>query len=342
MKKFITYLKNKNILIYDKFLLKYFLNIDISVGERFIGLLIHQNEYVLILNRLFETVVSKELKIIYYEDGDNYIEIIKKIIKNEELYIDDNLPSKFLFKLINHDINCLNGYSLINDFIMIKSDDDILKMKKSSEINDKVMQEVKNFLKVGISEIEVSNFIYQSFEKYGVKPSFEPIVAFGSNCADPHCVPSERKLKTKESIIIDMGCIYQGFCSDMTRTFFIEENNLKEIYNIVFEALKLAKKKIKIGIKLSELDKVARDYINLKGYGKYFNHRLGHGCGIMIHEPYEVSKDSDITIKEGMIFSIEPGIYIENIGGVRIEDLVLITKDSYLSLNNFSYDEVIK
>ena len=130
MKKFITYLKNKNILIYDKFLLKYFLNIDISVGERFIGLLIHQNEYVLILNRLFETVVSKELKIIYYEDGDNYIEIIKKIIKNEELYIDDNLPSKFLFKLINHDINCLNGYSLINDFIMIKSDDDILKMKK--------------------------------------------------------------------------------------------------------------------------------------------------------------------------------------------------------------------
>lgn len=147
-------------------------------------------------------------------------------------------------------------------------------------------------------------------------------------------------LKEGDSIIVDMGCVYEGYCSDMTRTFFYKKvsDKQKEVYNLVLKAQLAAQAAIKPGVRLADIDRIARDIITEGGYGPQFNHRLGHFIGRLCHEAGEVNATSDIIAEEGMIFSIEPGVYLPHEFGVRIEDLVLVTKDGVKILNHYPKD----
>ena len=166
------------------------------------------------------------------------------------------------------------------------------------------------------------------------------IVAFGKNAADPHHENDDTLLRKGDCVLIDMGCVYKGYCSDMTRTFFYEgilEEEIK-VYEIVKKANEAAEAMIKPGVKLSDIDKCARKVISDEGYGKYFTHRLGHFIGRDVHEYGDVSSVNEMKVEEGMIFSIEPGIYLEGNFGVRVEDLVMVTKDGCQVLNSFTKD----
>ncbi len=156
--------------------------------------------------------------------------------------------------------------------------------------------------------------------------SFETIVAFGKGGAEPHHVPTDCKLEKGMLVTIDMGAVYNGYCSDFTRTFAFGEISEKQrsIYEIVRQSQKFGVKAVKAGMDCAELDKVCRDYIEGNGYGEYFIHTTGHGVGKLVHESPRVGKNSTDVLENNMVITIEPGIYLPDEMGVRIEDMVIV------------------
>ena len=227
---------------------------------------------------------------------------------------------------------------------IIKDEEELENIKKSVEITDEVFKEVLKYIKPGVTENEIASEIqYHIRKKGGMGQSFEIIVASGKRSALPHGVASDKKINNKEPVVIDFGSIYNNYCSDMTRTVFVGEpaEDLLKIYNVVLKAQKDAIDFIKEGIVCREVDSIARDYIAQNGYGEYFGHALGHGVGLEIHENPRLSSKCDTVLRSGMTVTVEPGIYIENIGGVRIEDLVAISKNKAEVMTSSSKDVII-
>lgn len=316
----------------------------ISPGERMIALYLNTNgNHKFIVNKLFPIYEYLGVDIKWYTDIEDPIEILCEFVDKEEtLGIDKNWPAHFLINIMNRNgaKAFVNSSPIIDRLRMIKDEEEIALMKKSSEINDRVMTALCNNLKEGYSEKYYCNLLADLYEKEGVnKFSFSPIIAMSPNGADPHHSSGNETLKKGQSIVIDIGGVYNYYCSDMTRTiFFGEEPNErhKEIYNIVKEANLKAIATVKEGVKFSDIDKAARNHIEKAGYGEYFTHRTGHSIGIEGHDFGDVSSINHEEVKAGMIFSIEPGIYIKDDFGVRIEDLVLVTKDGCEVLNSVS------
>lgn len=335
---------NHPILITDEKMIAYLINQRFHVSERFIGLLIKKDTIILYLNNLFPTELTG-LEIRRFDDTEDPIKLLNHDIKSDILYVDKHMVAGFLLRLMR--INPLLKIEVEEIADRIRSQKDIYeidKMRKASKINDQSMEMVISHLKVGITEIELASLIPEIFQTLGAHGvSFNPIVAFGKNTADPHAEPGETKLTNGMPVIIDIGCIYEGYCSDMTRTLFFAENTLNDVYPTVLKANLAAIACVKPGVLLNEVDEAARSVIRKAGYARNFIHRTGHGIGQDVHEPYDVSATSEIVCEAGMIFSIEPGIYIPNVGGVRIEDLVLVTQDGCEVLNHYPKDlQVIK
>ena len=225
---------------------------------------------------------------------------------------------------------------------MIKSNDEIEIIKKSVEISDYAFEETIKIIKKGISEKEIASYIEYIQRKMGAEgTSFSTIVASGIRSAMPHGVASDKIIQENEFITIDFGCYYNGYVSDMTRTIYFGSNlseKHKDVYNTVLDAQLLGVNSIKAGMTTMEIDKMVRDYISNKGYGDKFGHGLGHGIGLEIHEAPSLSPSSNIILEENMVVTIEPGIYIEGFGGVRIEDDVVITKFGCEILNKTPKD----
>ena len=270
--------------------------------------------------------------------------LMEHIDTKSTLGIDKTWPARFLIPLQERcpEMKTVWGSDCVDGVRAVKNSEEIEIMKHASVINDTVMERVANFIKEGMTEKEVADFIDAEYLKEGASGvSFDTIVCFGPNAADQLHTPSEtRTLKAGECVLIDMGCIWIGYCSDMTRTFFYKEvsQKLKEVYNLVLKANEAAEAAIKPGMNLSDIDAVARNIITEAGYGKEFNHRLGHFIGKDVHEFGDVSSVSDIIAKPGMIFSIEPGVYLQGDFGVRIEDLVMVTEDGCNVLNSYPKD----
>ncbi|MGL4308274.1 MAG: M24 family metallopeptidase, partial [Cetobacterium sp.] len=230
-----------------------------------------------------------------------------------------------------------------DDFLklrMIKKDYEIKIIKESIKIAEEALKSTIPQIKIGISERELCAILEYEMKRRGAdKPSFDIIVASNDRSALPHGVASD-KIIEEGFLTIDYGCFYKGYASDITRTFYVGKHPTEkhmEIYNIVKEANERAIEAIKPGMTTKELDKIARDYITEKGYGDKFGHGLGHGFGLQIHEyPFVSSKATEVTLEPNMVITIEPGIYIENFGGVRIEDDILITKNGYEVLTGVS------
>lgn len=333
------------IIITDEKAINYYTGCHFHTGERFTGLIIDQNtnQPMLIINKLFDQLPTKSLKVIYYYDHEEPMSIVSKYLIGKVVGVDKTLKALFLLKLLDMNKNITFKTAHEIDIVKaIKSEEEIVKMRRASLVNDEVMLKVRDFLKVGLTETEVENFIKETYASHEVEVSFPPIVAFGENGADPHAEPSNRKLKANESIVIDIGCKLDDYCSDMTRTYFLESNPYKVIYDAVLNANLEAIRHIKPLMKFSDIDAYARNIIEKAGYGQYFTHRLGHGIGRSVHEPFDVSGSNDMLIQKGMCFSIEPGIYIPGQVGVRIEDLVVVTDEGCEVLNHVAKDNEIR
>lgn len=332
-------------LITDVSAMNYFIGKQFSCGERMVVLLIRQQgKPCLFLNELFPCAQSDDFDLVLYNDTDDAVKILANSIEATYIGIDKVWQAGFLLKLMEYKPDChfVNGAKLSDLVRSIKEKEEQDKMRKASQLNDQVMDEVRKLIQVGKSEKQLAQEIEDAFMRIASsKPSFPTIVAYQKNCADPHAEPSDFILEKGMSIIVDMGCFYEGYCSDMTRTFFVEENTMQEVYDTVLKANLAAIAKVKPGVSFQEIDRAAREVIEQAGFGPYFIHRLGHGIGLSVHEPYDVSGANLMLVQEGMCFSIEPGIYLPNQGGVRIEDLVLVTKEGCEVLNHHPKDNPV-
>jgi Xaa-Pro aminopeptidase len=229
----------------------------------------------------------------------------------------------------------LSGF--VEKLRLIKDESEIKIVKDAASIADAAFSHIINFIRPGLTEREVSNELEFFMRKNGAtSSSFDIIVASGYRSALPHGVASDKVIETGELVTLDFGAYYKGYCSDITRTVAIGNvsDELKEIYQIVYDAQMLGMKGIKPGMTGKEADALTRDYIASKGYGDYFGHSTGHGIGLDVHEGPALSVKSDTVLEPGMLVTVEPGIYVSGLGGVRIEDDALITKDGNESLTH--------
>ncbi|BAW18420.1 Xaa-Pro aminopeptidase [Mycoplasmopsis bovigenitalium] len=228
---------------------------------------------------------------------------------------------------------------------ILKSEEEIQKIQKAVDISLKTLWQLKRWITPGFTEKQVAAKLNYLLKLNGSdKESFDEIVATGSSSAEPHHHPTDKPLKAGDLLKIDFGSLYQGYSADITRTFILwdERGNdtpndpkMKEILDIVHAAAKAGRDAVRPGIKASEIDKICRDYIEKAGYGQYFTHGTGHGLGIDVHElPSVSSKARDYVLEPGMVITVEPGIYIEGLGGARNEDDVLVTETGRFVFSN--------
>ena len=209
------------------------------------------------------------------------------------------------------------------------TEEEIKILKEAAEIADKAYEHIQKYIKPGVKEIDIANELEFYMRRLGAtSSSFDTIVASGERSALPHGVASEKEIQSGELVTLDYGAIYKGYCSDITRTVAIGEISpqLQTIYETVQAAQELAVQKIGPHMTGKEADAIARDYIDHKGYGAYFGHSTGHGLGLEVHEEPRLSVLSETVLKPGMVVTVEPGIYLPNIGGCRIEDDIVITE----------------
>ncbi len=270
-------------------------------------------------------------------------------VKN--LAIESQFLNVFMFKSLEKVIRKEGGsielvptQGIIEKIRAIKSEEEIEKIKKSLGLIESVMEEVFDFLKPGMTEKDLAWFVEKRAREGGAKSlSFPPIVASGSRASLPHGEPSEKVIQREEPIVIDIGARLDFYCSDITRTVFIGKvsDRWLKVYEIVKSAQEKARAYARPGISSSELDSVARTYIEDAGYGEYFGHGLGHGVGLAIHELPGIRKLNPVTLEENMVFTIEPGIYLPGEGGVRIENMVVLKKEGAEVLNNISTELLV-
>ena len=317
-------------------------------GERMYVLMLGTKGYhKLFFNKLFFVDKDLGIDIVWHSDVDDATQTIVDNLKDaKKIGVDKHWSANFLLDLMEKlpDVKFINGSKCVDYKRMVKDDHEQQLMIEARRINDQAIHEVIHQVSLGLSELEVAAKLGDIYSKFGGEGnSFDAIIAYGANGANPHHENDASRLKPGDSIIIDMGCKYQGYCSDMTRTVFYKEvsQEAKEVYELVKAANEAAEAMIKPGVRLCDIDKTARDLITKAGYGKEFNHRLGHFIGKDVHEYGDVSVNFDLEVQEGMVFSIEPGVYLPGKFGVRIEDLVLVTKDGCKVLNSYTKDLIV-
>ncbi|MED3562508.1 aminopeptidase P family protein [Bacillus xiapuensis] len=233
---------------------------------------------------------------------------------------------------------------LIEKLRLIKTDAEIKILKEAADIADAAFKHILDFIRPGKTELEVANELEFFMRRAGAtSSSFDTIVASGYRSALPHGVASDKVIEAGDFVTLDYGAYYKGYVSDITRTVAVgqPDEKLKEIYEIVLDAQLKGMEGIKPGITGKEADSLTRDYIKEKGYGEYFGHSTGHGIGLEVHEGPALSFRSDLVLEPGMVVTCEPGIYIPGLGGVRIEDDTLVTKDSNEALTHSTKDLII-
>ena len=225
-------------------------------------------------------------------------------------------------------IEIKNSDGLLDEYRLIKDKREIELVIKSSKIAVSALKYARRFMKPGVTELQIMFKIEEYFAKCQAQPAFPIIVAFGPNSANPHHISSARKIKKNDVILVDLGCRYKGYCSDLTRTLNLGKitNSFKEVNALVREAHDRAVKRVKNGVKASEVDAAARQVISDGGYADNFVHTTGHGLGIEVHEPPRLSVADGSVLKSGMFVTVEPGIYLPGKFGVRHENLLLVNE----------------
>ena len=235
-----------------------------------------------------------------------------------------------------HTVNLAPVTGVTDDLRTFKDAEELKLLQRAIDLSDRAMDLVVPTIEPGVTEAEVAWRLEKAMREMGAEgPSFDTIVGSGPNGALPHHRAGERAIQRGEPIVIDMGAKYQGYCSDLTRTVIIGEPDatFRKIYDIVLGAQLTAMSLTRPGVSGADCDGYARKVIDSAGYGETFGHSLGHGVGLAVHESPGVGPNSQGILKEGMVFTIEPGIYVSGWGGVRIEDVFLLQKDGVKTLS---------
>ncbi len=320
----------------------------IHSGERMLALYINLNGHnKLFINELFPISEDLGVEKIWFNDTQSPVEILaKNVDKEKTMGIDKNWPAHFLIKLmqLNGGSTFVNGSEILDTVRMCKDESEKELMREASKLNDSAMDKMIKLVSEKHSEKKMGKLLGDIWEEMGTEGhSFDPIIGYGANAADPHHEMDNSTVKEGDSVVIDIGCKMNSYCSDMTRTVFYKSvlDHSREVYEIVKEANRRGIEKVKPGVRFCDIDAAARDYITEKGYGKYFTHRLGHSIGIEVHDFGDVSSVNTDKVQVGQIFSIEPGIYLPGDVGVRIEDLVIVTEDGCEVINHYTKDLII-
>lgn len=325
----------------------YLTGIWVEPMERFWALSLRDDGAVKLFgNELFSLVPQEGLELILHKDGENPVKDLASTLLPGKIGVDKTWPARFLIPLLQcrGDLIPVDGSSPVDLARMVKDTEEIEKMRKASRINDEVMREAVGMVREGAKENEIALSVQNLYARKGGDHSPEvEIASFGANAADPHHEPSDTALRDGDCVVLDLFNPIGHYWCDMTRTvFFRSASPLQEkVYDTVKRANLAAEAAVRPGVPLGEFDRTARGIIEEAGYGKYFNHRLGHGCGMDCHEMPDNGPGSRVLAQPGMIFSVEPGIYLPGELGVRIEDLVLVTETGCEVLNRFPKDLTI-
>ncbi|MDK2981330.1 MAG: Xaa-Pro dipeptidase [Chloroflexota bacterium] len=242
-------------------------------------------------------------------------------------------------------LQIISGADIFRDIFIQKDEEEIVATRKAVAIAQEALLKTLPHVQIGKSEHEIANLLVINLLQAGSEPelAFSPIIASGPNAANPHANPGGRELQDGDMLIIDWGARYNGYVSDITRSFAIGHipDGFHEIAKIVLNANQTARGLVKPGLKASAVDSAARDVISAAGYGQNFLHRTGHGIGLNAHEDPYISQASTTTLAPSMLFTVEPGIYLTGKGGIRIEDNVVVTQNGVETLTSLPRDIVI-
>ena len=301
--------------------------------ERMLALLVKDDGTLKLYgNRLFALRGVTDIPLVEYEDTDDCVAVLAPDVWPGAIGIDKTWPSHFLIRLMEMrpDVTPVLGSQPIDDARMIKDEQELELMRISSRMNVEVCTRIGEALHEGVTEKEIQALYNQIALELGSEgPSFTPLICFGPNGAEPHHDSDGTRLKRGDTVIMDVGLLWKHYCSDMTRTvhFGPATDEQKRVHEIVTAANRAGIAACRPGVPMKDIDRAARKVIEDAGYGEYFTHRTGHGIGLDEHEFPDCSAVSGIVARPGMIFSVEPGIYLPGKFGVRVEDLVAITED---------------
>ena len=272
---------------------------------------------------LFDEIVVYDARGLSKEDYENFFMFCENV-GFEENYVTYAKYKEYMHK---YKVNCLvETENMIEKQRMIKDEEEIEYIKKACKVTDECFEHIVNYIRPGMTEKQIAREIDYYYYKHSEGTSFETIVASGENSSKPHAVPTDRKIQRQDIITIDMGCKINGYCSDMTRTIFVGEvpQNMKEVYDLVLKNQEQALEDIHDGANTKQISKMVDNDFRLHNYDLI--HALGHGVGLDIHESPVLGINSETILKENMVVTDEPGIYIPGQFGVRIEDTVLVNK----------------
>lgn len=262
---------------------------------------------------LKKVLSEAKIKTVYFEPDDvsfSFYSLLKKEIKNTEF-----LPTK---------------KSVVRELRMVKDSEEINIIKKAVKISKDIYSNFsKKHFKVGVTEKKLAAHLEFMIKSKTDGISFDTIVASGKNSSLPHAVPSSKKLSSNETVIIDYGVKWKGYCTDHTTTTIIGDTKLNDYYSLVKGAIKVGLEVVKPNNEINAVDKKIRDFFDKKGVLKYFLHSSGHSIGLNVHEKPTLSYKEKGVFKKGMVFTIEPGLYFEGIGGIRLEEMFLVTDDGF-------------
>ena len=321
--------------------LYYLSGLWIEPHERMIALYLDENGRTMLFgNEIFGIAPLEGVPLYVHKDGEDPVRDLASQVRQGRLGIDKFWYSKFLIGLMEHrpDVTPVYGSAPVDRARMLKDAREIEALRRSSAFNDEVVERVIAQVKEGVAENQLAAEVNRLYLERGADCEGTQLVCFGANGADPHHSADGTVIKPGDSVTFDIFIPFDRYWCDMTRTVFFKEAGEKqrEVYELVKRANLAAIARIKPGVFLSEIDRTARDLITQGGYGPYFTHRLGHGAGLECHEPPDVGDASSFPLEPGMVFSVEPGIYLPGEFGVRIEDLVLVTEDGCEVLNRAS------
>ncbi|WP_408954663.1 M24 family metallopeptidase [Natroniella sp. ANB-PHB2] len=315
------------------------------------SLLITQQDAMLVTD--FRYTEQAEVEAADYEIiefNDSKLEMLSQLINEQQIEIlgfeaEHETYDQYLKYQDKLDLELKATKGLVKEIRKVKDQTEVTKIKEAVQITEEAFFEIQQSLQPGVIERDIAAELEFLLRKKGASgKSFDFIVASGKRSALPHGVASEKEIEVGDLVTIDFGCLYKGYCSDMTRTVVVGDGptkKQKEVYYTVLEAQQESLKGIKAGVKASDVDQVARDIITKASYGDYFGHGLGHSVGLEIHEGPRLSPKDDTVLEPGMVLTVEPGIYLPDWGGVRIEDIVVVTEDGCQVLNKFNKELIV-
>lgn len=339
------------VLIYSQVNRKYFTGFVSSLGYL---LVTKHDTYLFVDFRYAEAAraIAKNCKVVQFK---KFNESLKEVIEHENLRVIMLEGSAFTLNMISDleeifklcKVSTIKSDELdkiISRMRAIKSDAEIEMMQRAAKLTEEALTETLKRIEVGVCERDLALFMEMYMRKNGAKGvAFDLIIISGKKTSMPHGVPDDKKIERGDLITLDIGADIDGYKSDMTRTVALGEvsDYQTKVYNVVRNAQQAALNKIRDGAACGEVDKAARDIINAAGFEGCFGHATGHGVGLDIHEKPSLSQNNSYKLVSGMVVTSEPGIYLDNEFGVRIEDMVLVTKDGYKNFNSFTKDLII-